>query len=141
MLAIFAISTMKNAAKNIALKLFIALLAIQIINLSIDTADFQPIAATITIGDFNYLNSMTEYISEIIMGDTNAFPEYQKESSSSKSQLVKHISIKLQQDKIAAILFNHNTLAHVYLNPKNENYNFLFFKEINPPPPKILFLA
>jgi len=127
---------MQLTLKQIATKIFIALMALQIINLSIDSVEFQPIEATITIGDFNYLNSMTEYVSEVIMGIKDAFPEFQNQSSSSKSQIVKHLSIKLFENNSivqAPSIFKQN---NSYSVPLKEAYNYLFLREINPPPPK-----
>jgi len=127
---------MKLALKHITTKLFIALIAVQIINLSIDAVEFQPIATIVTIGDFNYLNSITEYVSEIIMGNKDAFPEFQKESASSKSQIVKHISLKLftAQNFLPNPAFKE--ISNAFIVPLNEQYSYLYFKEINPPPPK-----
>ena len=127
---------MQLTLKQIALKIFIALMALQIINLSIDAVEFQPLEAAITIGDFNYLNSMTEYVSEVIMGIKDAFPEFQNQSSSSKSQIVKHLSIKLFENNSiiqAPAIYRQNISYSV---PLNESYTYLFLKEINPPPPK-----
>jgi len=127
---------MQLTLKQIATKIFIALMALQIINLSIDAVEFQPIEAAITIGDFNYLNSMTEYVSEVIMGIKDAFPEFQNQSSSSKSQIVKHLSIKLFENNSivqAPSIFKQN---NSYSVPLKEAYNYLFLREINPPPPK-----
>ena len=64
------------AVKKISIQLLVAIVAMQIINLSIDAVEFQPIATTVTIEDFNYFNSITEYVSEIVMGNKDAFPEF-----------------------------------------------------------------
>jgi hypothetical protein len=127
---------MTLVVKHIATKLFVALIALQIINLSIDSVEFQPIQNEITFGDFNYINSLTEYVSEIILGHTNAFPEFQKESSSSKSQLVKHLSLKLFSSEFSIAVARTYDNAIQYIVPLKEKYSFLFYKEINPPPPK-----
>ena len=127
---------MNTGLKNIATKIFIALMAIQIINLSIDAVEFQPIATTVTIGDFNYLNSMTEYVTEIVMGMKDVFPEFQKESSSTKSQIVKHISIKLFENNSTPTEPVFSIRNNTFIVPLKESYKYLYFREINPPPPK-----
>jgi len=127
---------MQLTLKQIALKIFIALMALQIINLSIDAVEFQPLEAAITIGDFNYLNSMTEYVSEVIMGMKDAFPEFQKESASSKSQIVKHIAIKLFENNSTAAEPVFSIRNNTFIVPLKESYKYLYFREINPPPPK-----
>jgi len=133
---LFLLSGMKTGLKDIATKIFIALMAIQIINLSIDAVEFQPIASTVTIGDFNYLNSMTEYVTEVVMGMKDAFPEFQKESSSSKSQIVKHIAIKLFENNSTAAEPVFSIRNKTFIVPLKESYQYLYFREINPPPPK-----
>jgi hypothetical protein len=127
---------MQLTLKQIATKIFIALMALQIINLSIDSVEFQPIEAAVTIGDFNYLNSMTEYVSEVIMGMKDAFPEFQNQSSSSKSQIVKHLSIKLFEDNIIITTPDIVCLNNSYSVPLNESFKYMYLQEINPPPPK-----
>jgi len=111
-------------------------MAIQIINMSIDAVEFQPIATTVTIGDFNYLNSMTEYVTEIVMGMKDAFPEFQKESSSTKSQIVKHISIKLFENNSTPTESVFSIRNNTFIVPLKESYKYLYLREINPPPPK-----
>jgi hypothetical protein len=132
----FLICIVKPAIKNISIRLLIAVIAIQIINLSIDAVEFQPIATTVTINDFNYFNSITEYISEIVMGNKDAFPEFQKESSSSKSQIIKHLSFKLYQQDPFVCSAEFVTKSAELVVPLTEDYTYQYFQEINPPPPK-----
>jgi len=116
----------------------IAFLAIQILNLSINTICFSPFEKSITLGDFNYFNSFAEYVSEVILNAKDAFPEFQKESASSKCQSVKHnISFNLfhihQYSGIVAFCGS----PAIFSIPLKESYTYLYFTEINPPPPKI----
>lgn len=127
---------MKTAFKNIISKLLIALLAIQIINLSIDSVEFEPIVSVVSLGDFNYLNSLSEYVAENIIGDKDAFPEFQKESSSSKCQITKHLDLKLFEPSSIAIAPNFSKLGIAYIVPLKVKYEYSYFNEINPPPPK-----
>ena len=127
---------MKVAVKKISTQLLIALVAIQIINLSIDAVEFQPIAATIVIEDFNYFNSLTEFVAEVVMGNKDAFPEFQKESSSSKTQIIKHLSIKLFQQEGFTCRIPYTVKNEAFIVPLTEDYRYQFFSEINPPPPK-----
>lgn len=127
---------MASTLKHISLKCFLLLMALQILNLGVDAIDFQPMESSATIGDFNYINSMTEYVSEILMGYKDAFPEYQKESPSSKSQLVKHFSLKFYELNFYTAIRKEFKDDSSYIIPLNEMYNYRFFKEINPPPPK-----
>ncbi len=122
--------------KNIALKCFLLLMALQILNLGIDAIDFQPIASANTIGDFNYINSMTEYFAEVVMGNKDAFPEYERGSASSKPQIIKHFSLQLYQPVSLSITGESVSYKAPVPLLLNEKYKYLFFKEINPPPPK-----
>ena len=111
-------------------------MALQVINLSIDSVDFDPIDSPNTSAfNFNYFNSLIEYVSESIMGHINAFPEFQNESNQSKSQLAgKHISIKLfQMETIIPVPFIDNIKIIHYSNG-DKDYSFLYCKEINQPP-------
>ena len=111
-------------------------MAFQVINLSIDSVDFEPIdSPTTSAFNFNYFNSLIEYVSESLMGHTNAFPEYQNESNQSKSQLIaKHISLKLYQTETIIPLPYIADLIITHFSNNVENYSFLFSKEINQPP-------
>lgn len=124
---------MKFSLKHIMLRCFVFLMAIQVLNLSIDAVDFHPFIAANTIGDFNYLNSMTEYFSEIVMGHKDAFPEYQKESPAS-SQSTKHIDLKISQPTYLSFRIGQYQPVISYTYPLDESYSYLFSKEINRPP-------
>ena len=125
------------AIKNIAKNLLILIVAIQVINLSVDSIEFQPSPIAITIGDFNYFNSAVEYVIESLMSHKDVFPEFQKESGSSKQQLVKHISLKIFSSSQFSIKPPFADNRNTYIVPLYEDYLFLFLKEINPPPPKL----
>ena len=130
---------MKAIFKNISIKLFIGLMAIQVINLSIDSVDFDPLESTNNSSfNFNYFNSLVEYVSESVMGYVNAFPEYQNESNQNKSQLNgKHISIKLYQTEVIVYLTQNEIISNNYTTETKDRYQYLFFEEINPPPPQV----
>ena len=118
-------------------KFIVIIVAIQIIDLSIDAIDFQPIEPVATIGDFNYFNSVIEYVTESLLGHKDAFPEYQNESSSSKkAQLEKAISFKFSQTdgldmqpKFFPAMAKANRIY-------DEDFYSLYYSEIIPPPPK-----
>ena len=125
--------------RNISLRLLLIFMAIQVINLSIDSVDFVPVqSSNYTAFNFNYFNSLAEYVSESVMGYVNAFPEYQNESNQSKSQLSgKHISIKLFSTECLSAPYNIIDVNSIYNIEEKDKYRYLFFEEINPPPPKV----
>jgi hypothetical protein len=129
---------MKRAIKNIILKSFIALMALQILNMSVDAIEFHPLitSAANDIGDFNDINSATEFISEILLGHKDAFPEFDKKADSKQSQCFKHIDMKKFPPGAAFIDPRCFEEISGFSSPLDEQYFFLFLKEINPPPPK-----
>lgn len=106
----------------------------QTLNLSINSIDFQPIGSA-NFSEFNDLNSITEYVDEIILGHTNSFPEAsQKEQK--QAQLQKHTDIKFYNAFSCYITETQSVEISSFEFPVNEKYKYLFFREINPPPPK-----
>lgn len=126
---------MRVVVNHIILRLLLALMAFQIINLSIDAIEFTPIKARYSIGEFNYLNSMTEYVGEVLLGHKDLFPEFLKKSSK-ESQNIKHIDFKVYQPSRSNFIEQQYTEVRSFSFPLDESYSFLFSKEINPPPPK-----
>lgn len=125
---------MRISIKNIALNCFLLLMSFQILNLGIDAIDFQPLQSSASLGDFNYMNSLTEYVSEIMLGHKDVFPEFQKESPSSKSQCIKHYSIKLFELRAFTSLLTITTNDNVFDTLINEKYTYRYIKEIKHPP-------
>ncbi|MES2003366.1 MAG: hypothetical protein V4450_02505 [Bacteroidota bacterium] len=109
-------------------------MAIQLLNLSIDSIDFKPMAST-DLSEFNDLNTITEYLAEVVLGHSNIFPEApQKEQK--QAQLQKHLDVKLYVVFIGYTEMKPTPLLKNFQFPLDEQYSHLFFKEINPPPPK-----
>lgn len=125
---------MKTAILHIIQKAIILLLALQILNLSTNSIDFQPIR-TSNLSEFNDLNMITEFVAEILLGHTNAFPEFAKKEEK-QTQLQKHITIKLISSTDALVQVTHAPFMRLFCFSQNEKNRFQFFKEINPPPPK-----
>lgn len=120
---------------KIAFAKFITLIvALQILNVSIYAQDFDALQQNNTFIYSNEINSVAEFVGEIILKHNNAFPEY-PDDGHKDMQFSKHIDLSV-------FSFNHfKAITKVddyteYLFPDKIDYNFLFFKEINPPPPK-----
>lgn len=115
-------------------RFFAFIVAIQVLNLSIDTQSFDFIQTRQNIGYFNEINSFVEYVAEIVLQYTNALPEYEKSSHDNlqlhKDCIIKHITVEDKKLVTYTDLKNDLPLAIP------ENYICLFCKEINPPPPK-----
>lgn len=112
--------------------------ALQILNMSIFMQDFDPIDFhSESIGDFNEINSIVEYVAEIVLRQENALPEYHQENAGHKDLLVhKHAPIKLVTFKDLVTPIEAPVVACIYHYPINDSRLFSFSKEINPPPPK-----
>ena len=108
----------------------------QILNQSIDAIDFQPIYTSNNISNFNDINSVTEYVSEIILGNTNTFPEFQKIPNSKNSHSFKHISLKIFEARVFTYEPKQCNVIVSFAYPLDETYSFHFSKDITPPPPK-----
>lgn len=125
--------------RTYATRLVLLVIAIQVLNLSVYGGDFYSggyAAIKNNIGEFNHIDSLIEYVSEIILDHKNAFPENGEHSRrSSSSHQMKHICIKMIEFKKTADLPLYTVSADM---PQllNEEYKNLVPSEINPPPPK-----
>lgn len=115
--------------------------AVQILNMSVYGGDFDQLylaSSHPTIGEYNEIDSFIEYFEEIILGHKDAFPENgaHNDGSAHNSIQIKHISVKLFNEsiKVAEVPVYDNNVTHS--TPRNEDYRFLFIKNIIPPPPK-----
>ena len=111
------------------------MLALQILNLSVNSIDFKPIE-TSNLTEFNDINTIAEFVSEIILGKVNSFPEFSNKSQK-QSHLQKHISLKIINDQAffePDLFICINSQGPTLLKDK---YLYGYFQEINPPPPKI----
>ncbi len=125
---------MNAKIKYIISRALLLLLAIQILNLSVNSIDFKPIETT-NLTEFNDINTIAEFVSEIMLGKVNSFPEFANKTQK-QSQLQKHISIKIIND-ITTVEpeFYVNTFTDLGTSIKDK-YLYEYFQEINPPPPK-----
>ncbi|WP_147313898.1 hypothetical protein [Deminuibacter soli] len=121
-------------------RFFAFVVAIQILNLSIYTQDFRPLAQhNHTVGDFNEINSIVEYVAEVVLDNKNALPEYQRTNNNHKDlQLHKHLAIKIIDLKQYIPFRVPEIQQHNFTSQFKQDYAYQYFKEINPPPPKNL---
>jgi len=125
---------MIQAIVNIFSKCFLILMAALVINQSIDEIEFQPLVINGNIENFNDLNSAVEYISEIVLGHKDLFPEYQKNSNHKQSSSYKHIYPKTFNVYEAFVVPFQQNVEMNFSFPLDEKYTFLFSKEIIQPP-------
>ena len=116
----------------------VALVALQVLNLGLFAQDFET-ALTANGKEINIINSVTEYVAEVMMKKKNAFPE-RKEASNQNNQSSHELLFKFQPFKIVC----NNPQERQYIATQTApNYNIFFLapytncdKDIVSPPPK-----
>jgi hypothetical protein len=114
---------------------FIAfVIAVQILNMSIDAPSAQKQVGKDKADNFNYIDSYVEYITEVILKYENAIPESKNRQ---QKELQQHKQFEVAFQKISPIIINffESIPKKIFSNFSNQ-YAFQFIKEINPPPPK-----
>ena len=110
-------------------------MAFQILNLSTDAINFQPFQ-TSNLTEFNDLNTITEYVAEVVLGHKNFFPESAKQDHHKQNQAQKHITVKLYNPLSAYIPLQSAEYRDQFQIPADDNNLCFFSRDINPPPPK-----
>lgn len=126
---------MKSFRLHIArLVTFIA--ALQILNMSFFVQDFQQLTtASSSISDNNVINSVVEYISEVVLQKVNAMPEHN--NADKNIQVNKHFGVKMVKQEQVAFSTTYLANAVEHKCQFDDPYYYHFSNEINPPPPKI----
>jgi hypothetical protein len=116
-------------------KFFVLLVALQVLNLGLFAQDFNSLKPANTLSDFDPVDSMVEYISEVVLGHTYAMPE-QAGSHHKTSALHKHPSIKIVSVTSNVSEEHENVTITISYQPYKKDYFYAYAMEINPPPPK-----
>lgn len=120
--------------KIVFAKFITLIVALQILNVSIYAQDIDMQQQKGILTYSNEINSITEYVGEILLKHSNAFPEYPNDGHKD-FQFCKHIDLNVFSFQHFKAEAASNAYTE-YLFPHKIDYSFLFFKEINPPPPK-----
>ena len=113
------------------------LLALQIFNLSVSVIDFQPIYASASLyEEFNDLDTVIEYISEILLDYKNSFPEPEKPASNTQASFEKHVSLKKRKAllhmqimlQMYMVIFSLRKSIHPLLNADSSILSTLFIQ-------------
>lgn len=131
---------MKIRFKNIAFQALIGLLAIQTLNLSVNSIDFYdtPVGVT-TPANQDYVDSILEYLVENVLGyskDTikdKANPE----CSSKQQQTPVHIDLKWYPGNEESTNFCESVKDVSPIIPRTELVRNLYFEEVPVKPPEI----
>jgi len=109
-------------------------MAALVLNQSIDEIEFQPLVMSGNIEYFNDLNSAVEYISEIVLGHKDMFPEFQKNGQHKQSSSFKHATPKAINFYVTLTIPEQYIESFKFAYPLDEKYTFLFSREIIQPP-------
>jgi len=128
---------MKQAIKNIN-KIILIILAIQVLNVGLFAQEFP--ANSIVNNQQNIINSVTEYIAEVILQKKNSFPESHHNHQHHKNS--NSFLFKVQQFNLINI---HHTDIVSFFSPISEKEKYqsivvlslpIISFDITPPPPK-----
>jgi hypothetical protein len=111
----------------------VLLMALQILNLSIDTQNFQPPEPKNTLIYFNQMNSVVELVTEKLITKRDTFPE-NKNQNKNNSQAHKHTSISIffPAEQFAQKINTSNPLSYTCFLPST--YSFIYTKTHLQPP-------
>lgn len=115
-------------------RLIAFVVAVQILNMSIDSPSAQMQVVKNSTDDFNYVDTYIEYIAEVILKYDNAIPESKHRQ---QKELQQHKQLEIVFENIYPLLnfsWKHNLTEHARVY--SDKYPYQFIKEINPPPPK-----
>lgn len=113
------------------------LVALQILNMGFFVQDFKyNVPSSSSIYDENIINSVVEYVTEVVLDNQNAMPESNERHSNKDMQVHKHFTVKMVEIQTPSFAVNLPNYTSQVKTPPKENYYCQFCKEINPPPPK-----
>ncbi|CAN5858969.1 hypothetical protein BH11BAC4_BH11BAC4_21800 [soil metagenome] len=110
------------------------IIALQILNMSIDSATVEFARQPGQVDNFNYMDTFVEYVAEVILKHDNAIPESGNRQQKDMQQH-KHIQIAVQKIE-SSLQILPMSVCLVFPRNNEDKYAYQFVKEINPPPPK-----
>jgi hypothetical protein len=123
-----------NALKYHIARFLLVVVAIQVLNVSVYPDVLQWTRSENASNLPNEMDSLVEYVTEIVLGHENAFPEYAHKHH--KDLQVHKQAISLYSEEIGdngtGIPLTQSSIE--WLTP--DQYSYQYYNEINPPPPK-----
>ncbi|MBS1495742.1 MAG: hypothetical protein JSU03_12570 [Bacteroidetes bacterium] len=120
-------------------KFILIVLTLQILNISVNgceyTQRFIDEKGRIETSK-NQIDSLAEYVTEILLGHRNAIPEFKHNHTKNDQEMAK-TQIQFFAHQIPEFISTKNSYPIIvnYFCYNNQYYS-LFYPEINPPPPK-----
>lgn len=123
--------------KKYCIKFIVLLVALQTLNTGLFAQDFELLRQS-TTQDTNIINSLTEYVSEVLLQKKNSFPEHNDPASQQHrkhSPVAKQTAIKLIS--IGSVpKVSQQPAVKITVGSFEQSSHYSFIKDINPPPPK-----
>jgi hypothetical protein len=116
-------------------KILTFLVAFQILSLGLFVQDFEAMATSAVSPEVNIINTIDEFIAEVVLQHQNAVPE-PKEHSKKDIQIHKHADYKVNEIIRPSVTPVTPTSSSTTLSSFTEQYDYQFFEDIIPPPPK-----
>jgi len=132
---------MKSTFRHTAYYCLILLLAVQTLNLSVDSLRFYtPASISNSVEEQDYVDSEAEFLVENIFGfSKNTFHDKANANNNSKQQQnIVHFDLKWFPRSLIVFKLEAFPQKIVYDIPKNENLVNLYCKEVRPNPPQTL---
>lgn len=124
--------------RSLLTKTIVIIWALQVLNLSVYGSAYME-SYKDTSGkvhtELNQIDSLAEYITETVLEYHNAFPENGQHTKNTAKTLKGSFQLFHLEQKIKPVIITIPYNRNKHIIPQ-ESYNFLFCKEINPPPPK-----
>lgn len=99
--------------------------------------EFEPIVSSPVTPELNIINTIDEYIAEVVLHHKDAVPEV-REHSKKDIQVHKHAVLKLINISRPAIACQCKGILNSHSIGFSDTYNYQFFEDITPPPPRQL---
>ncbi len=110
--------------------------ALQILNMGLFVQDFQQLtSSSSSISDNNIINSVVEYVSEVVLQKVNSVPE-NNNTANKDFQTHKHSAVKMVKQQELPLIITPVGAISTQSPLLTNTYSYHFFEEINPPPPK-----
>ncbi|MTK53418.1 hypothetical protein [Paludibacter sp.] len=133
---------MRASVKNIVSTFIILLIALQVVNLSVDSVDFYTqVDNHSAMDDQDYTDSMLEFVVENMLGFSKhtLHDKANNDSTSKMQQNSMHWDVKLfytTTPKSAVKELADNRLSYFITNDKAVT---LYYREVSPKPPQFIF--
>lgn len=130
---------MKVFFKDIVFQSLIMLLAVQTLNLSVNSIGFyNTLSSTAATDNEDYVDSMVEYVVENVLGySKDTFHDKANIDYASKQQQTPvHFDLKWYPNDISIFYLNEAINKIITIVPRNEQFLNLYFKEVSCKPPQ-----